>query len=291
VYNGRVMADGILFQSVILCAVFFLGTIIGSFLNVLVIRYKSGKSSVRSRSQCLACAAPLSWKDLFPIVSYLVLRGRCRYCSGHISVQYPLVEACTGFLFVYIYLFVSPHLLLGTSAFLFSILDVLILWGILGVLILIVVYDIRHMIIPDMFVIVFLGLSLAYLFVPVGYWGRSAVSFMELFAALFFAGLFVLMWFFSKGTWMGLGDAKLVFGMGLLLGWKGSVSALLLAFWTGAAWGLFVIAINVFFHRARLFKNGKRFTMKSEMPFGPFLVLGLMIVFFFHLDVFSLLAL
>jgi len=269
--------------------VFLFGTIIGSFLNVVIFRYGSGTSSVRSRSRCLSCGKTLSWKELFPLLSFLILRGKCRHCGIHISTQYPLVEFLTGALFTIVYILVSPHLAYGLPQFPFLIGDVLFLWAITALLIVILVYDMRHMIIPDMFAYGFAGLALAYTFLPVLYFGWQAVSYGDLLAGPVFASAFALVWLLSKGTWMGLGDAKLVLGMGILLGFRGGFSALLLAFWSGALWGLTAIALQRYAHMLQLSGKQKQFTMKSEVPFGPFLIAGLFAVLLFRFDILSLL--
>lgn len=253
--------------------IFVLGTIIGSFLNVVIFRYNTGRSVVSGRSQCLSCSKILRWHELIPILSFLIQGGRCRKCLSRISAQYPAVELLTGLLFV---LIVNLGLPLELTLLYFVIFSLLLV---------ITAYDLRHKIIPDGLVLAFAALSLLRLFLisvrlapplagfdwPV--FAKGIVSGVLLFSAL------GLIWFLSRGRLMGLGDAKLALGTGLLLGFHGGVSALILAFWSGAAAGLLLILLS------RLSRRRSYFTIKSEMPFAPFIIFGVLLNLFFHLDV------
>lgn len=239
---------------------FIFGAIVGSFLNVVIWRFGTGRSVWAGRSICLFCAAPLRWFELVPILSFIWLGGRCRRCAGKISRQYPLVEFGTASLF-------------GLTVWRVGFAPALIPWLLLyfaaiSVLAVIAVYDLRHKIIPDPFVFAFVGLALVKTVVV----GRL-VSSLVAGAALFL--FFFLLWFFSRGRWMGLGDAKLALGAGLFLGWPAALSAVALSFWTGAAAGLLFLLFS------------RSFTIKSEMPFAPFIILGTLTVFFFNVDVLS----
>ncbi len=260
--------------------VFVFGAIIGSFLNVLILRHGTGRSFVSDRSACWSCGKTLGWYELVPIVSYVVLRGKCSACKTRISLQYPIVEFLTGALFV-----------LGT----WSIIDILFLplWGIVSLAVLLALiislsvmitfYDIRHTIIPNMWVYVFAATTLLYtaVFHMAAYGTLAEWSVWDMAAGPILSLPFVALWLFSKGKVMGLGDAKLVLGIGWLLGLMGGLSALILGFWCGAITGLILMGM----HRVKgLFGIQKRFTMKSEIPFGPFLLLGMYIVFFFHIQ-------
>ncbi len=246
---------------------FIFGATIGSFLNVVIYRYNSGTSFTCGRSMCFSCGKTLSWYELVPVVSFVLQRGRCIGCKSKISWQYPLVEIMTGLLFVAV--FWSQY----------SITETVYLLILMSIFVVISVYDIRHKIIPDGFVYAFIVLSLLQLVwmpnVQVLDWMAGPILFLP------FAGL----WFFSKGTWMGFGDAKLALGIGWFLGFYAGLSAIILAFWIGSVFGLTLIGIG----KARgLFLGGTRFTIKSEIPFGPFLILSMLLVFFFSIDVFSL---
>jgi prepilin signal peptidase PulO-like enzyme (type II secretory pathway) len=252
--------------------VFLLGLVIGSFLNVVVFRLNTGES-LGGRSRCLHCGYQLRWMNLVPVFSYLLQGGRCSSCGSKISIQYMSVELVTGLVFLFSFLnFGQGALLLDPYVLLLRLLGV-------ALLVAIVVYDIRHKIIPDQLVYTFIALSLVYHYLVFG-WQRigslDLVSGPMLF--LFFAAL----WFVSRGRWMGFGDAKLALGIGLLLGFGGGISAVLLAFWIGALYGLAVLLLQALSFLPALL------TIKSEVPFAPFLVLGLMLVLFFGIDAIGL---
>jgi len=135
------------------------------------------------------------------------------------------------------------------------------------------VYDLKHKIIPNGFVYAFILISFLNLFIS-PYLGMELPSKMELLAGPILAIPFVLLWFFSRGTWMGLGDGKLALGIGWMLGITKGISAILVAFWAGAIVGIIL-----------LFLKPKTITMKSEIPFGPFLVLGLLLVLLFNINI------
>jgi prepilin signal peptidase PulO-like enzyme (type II secretory pathway) len=234
---------------------FVFGLIVGSFLNVVIYRYNTGQG-IGGRSRCFSCGRGLRWFELIPVVSLLLQRGRCRHCGSKISIQYLLVELLTGILFLAAYLKVG---LLWP--------DISLLLLIFSALVVIAVYDLRHKIIPDGVVYTFSFLAILltrfqtlYLIAGVGLF-------------LFFASL----WLVSGGRWMGFGDAKLALGIGFMLGPILGVSAVIVAFWSGALWGLGLMLLS---HTGRLLRGGKSFTMKSELPFAPFLILGLLWTYF-----------
>ncbi|MEI8249452.1 MAG: A24 family peptidase, partial [Candidatus Taylorbacteria bacterium] len=138
------------------------------------------------------------------------------------------------------------------------------------------VYDIKHKIIPDQFVYAFAGIALLGTFVG-GYSWFHIPSISALIAGPLLALPFATLWLVSKGTWMGLGDAKLALGIGWLLGINGGVNAIVLAFWIGA-----ILSVTW------LFVTYKKFKSKTEIPFGPYLILGMYIVLFFHVQVIDL---
>lgn len=231
------------------------GATVGSFLNVVALRYGTGKSLLVGRSFCPACGRKLSALDLVPIFSFIFLWGKCRTCSAKISWQYPLVEILTAVIFLLAY-----HSPLALAA-----------WCLL---IVIMIYDWRHKIIPD-------GLALAFgiLTLIIAILGNYAG---DLFTALLwgpmFAAPFFLIWYFSGGKWMGLGDAKLGLGLGWLLG-VASVDAFILTFWIGAMISLFLIGWQSWR------KSQGKLTMKSEVPFAPFLFAATFLVYFFNLRI------
>ena len=250
-----------------------LGLIIGSFLNVVILRLNTQKS-FGGRSGCMSCQKKLSWYELFPVFSFLFLKGRCKGCKTKISWQYPLVELATGIIFAC--LFLKFQDVFYSSTFIFTGI-IAYYAGVFSLLMVIAVYDIRHKIIPDTLAIVlgfltFIGL---FFFSGVGF-NFHFPTVMELLAGPIIALPFALIWLVSKGTWMGLGDAKLAISLGWLLGLSRVLSGVVLAFWSGAIIGLILIALS------------KKHGMKSEIPFAPFLVLGAILAFLFEMHLFPI---
>lgn len=236
---------------------FVLGLIIGSFLNVLGLRWNSGLT-LGGRSFCVACQKQLRWWELLPVLSFIGLNGRCRKCKTKISWQYPLVELWTAFLFISI----SNYLVLTVFC----------------IYVVITIYDSRHKIIPDALSYAALTLALIYRFMVIGSRPIDWLAGPILFA------FFSLIWFVSRGRAMGLGDAKLSLSIGLLLGAANGFSALVLAFVIGSVASLLFISFS------SLFNARKRLTMKSEIPFAPFLVLGAWLALVYNLDLFHVLS-
>ncbi len=238
--------------------IFVFGLVIGSFLNCLIYRFETGGNFLKGRSFCPHCKHILAVKDLFPVFSFLFLKGKCRYCKKPISFQYPLVELFTGFLFVFIFNFVF-----SAGPFNFgSILYFLFLLIISCFLAVIFVFDLKHYLIPDKVVYPAIILAIIYtvscfLFVI----NDFNLLIQHILSAFLAAAFFLLIVLVSRGRWMGIGDIKLAFLMGLVLGWPNILVALFLAFFIGAIMGLGLISL-------------KRKTLKSEIPFGPFLVFG-----------------
>ena len=249
------------------------GLIIGSFLNVLVLR--KSVLTLGGRSACMSCETELRWFELIPVFSWVYLRGRCRTCGSSISVQYPLVEASTALLFSVI----------GASVLALDPLAALLALLIVSLLVAIAAYDILHTIIPDMwgytFAVATLALTL-YSGVPQG------TSWLLYLAAGPIAALPIsTLWFVSGGRWIGLGDAKLSLGIGWLLGPVYGITAVFFAFVIGAIISVFVLMPLPHIMRAlskrgiaRFHGQGSGLTMKSEVPFGPFLIASCFIVWF-----------
>ena len=236
--------------------VFCLGLIVGSFLNVVIFRLNTGESVVKGRSRCLACGAELKWFELIPVLSFLFQAGRCRTCQSKISRQYPIMELAAALIFYALYLKWLAVWPLNISVFMWW----LIFWSVFLAL---AVYDFYHKILPD--ILVYLLGVLAVLggaiFFKKDFWLALAIG--ALFF-LFFAGL----WLVSKGKWMGLGDAKLFFSVGVFFGWPLALAAMFFSFWFGAI----ISGIIAFFKRS--------LNLKSEVPFGPFIFLGAITAFF-----------
>ncbi len=244
---------------------FIFGTIVGSFLNVVSLRFNTGKT-IGGRSMCMSCGNTLTWRELVPVLSFLFQRGACKKCKSKISWQYPLVEFVSGAIFVLIFVMYPPTTMLSAvTTLLYVIVTCLMM--------VISVYDIKHKIIPDQFAYTFAAVSLIGLFVGGSSWFHIP-SISSLIAGPLLALPFALIWLVSKGTWMGLGDAKLVLGIGWLLGISGGINAVILAFWTAAV-------ISVIW----MLTTYKSFKPKTEIPFGPYLIIGMYAVLLFGVQV------
>lgn len=229
--------------------VFVLGLCVGSFLNVLIDRLPKGESIWLDRSRCDWCKKTLRWFELIPLLSFILQQGRCRRCHKKLSFQYPIVELITGIGFVVI------------QGQVFDARQGLALGLIFSSLLVIFVADLKYMIIPDSMIILgIIGVLIQGR--ALGELQGSALSGMG--AAVFFLVLFLI----TRGRGMGLGDVKLAFLLGLWLGFPRIVIAIYLAFLTGALVGVTLILTG---------KKG----MKSKIAFGPFLVLGGSIAYFY----------
>lgn len=246
---------------------FILGTLIGSFLNVVAFRYNTGLT-LKGRSKCFSCNKTLTWIELFPIISFILQGGSCRKCKSRISWQYPLVEICSGILFISVFYFFPP---MSPEASFDTIFYLLITC----LLLIITIYDAKHKIIPDALVYTFAIISFARLFLAPDL-SFQVPSLSTLLAGPIAALPFFLLWLVSKGKWMGLGDAKLMLGIGWTLGLAGSINSMVLAFWIAAA-------VSVIW----MFVVMRKFKRHYEIPFGPYLILGMYLVLFFNVQVFD----
>lgn len=244
---------------------FIFGTIIGSFLNVVAIRFNTG-TSLKGRSKCMSCGTTLTWKELIPLFSFAFQRGSCKNCKSKISWQYPLVEFILGLLFVLIFVVfppLNPDLAFYTTLHLF----------IAAILIVIAVYDIKHKIIPDQFVYVFIVLALLTNFISPNL-SFIVPSYSAIISGPLIALPFALLWLISRGTWMGFGDIKLALGIGWIVGIGGGINSVILAFWVAALTS--IVWMLTTYHR---------FKAKTEVPFGPYLILGMYMVLIFHIQI------
>jgi len=262
--------------------VFVFGAIIGSFLNVVIYRFNTGKS-LEGRSHCLSCGHTLSWYELIPVVSYLGLRGHCRHCHASVPARYIFVEVGMGILFVLFWMSFS------------HVLPLFALYAISSaILVVIFVHDLRHMIIPDSLVVALGIVALVILSYITWSTGGGYMVALEHIGAGLGAGIFFFaFWFFSKGRAMGLGDAKLAIPLGIIVGPLGAPAMIIGAFWVGAIVSLVILAFQ------KVAGTGKTqlpflrtpLKMKSEIPFAPFLILAFWYVVLFHADIYTLINL
>lgn len=238
------------------------GLIVGSYLNVVIYRLPRGLSTVRPRSRCTGCGALIRPYDNVPVVSWLLLRGRCRACKTPISWRYPLIEAVTGALFVLGFLRFGPRVeALAAAVF-------------CAAMVALAAIDVEHYILPDR--ITLPGVAVGLLFQPFVDWARigpgaRGALLGGLLGASLGAAILLAVW----GGWyllrheegMGLGDVKMLAMIGAFLGWRGVLVALFFSALTGAVIGLLLMA-------------WKGLEMKSKLPFGAFLALGGLIALF-----------
>lgn len=231
-----------------------LGLIIGSFLNVLIYRIPRGEGIVFERSHCTHCLKPLAWYDLVPLLSFLLLRGRCRQCKTSISWRYPLVELLSAFVFVSVY---AHFMLLGWATIALTIFA-------LEILLVFFFTDFLYYIIPDRIVLfgIFTLLVFAILdkfsLIYLPYDIFSANHFMAAILGFIFV---YIPWLISRGRWIGLGDGKLLAFIGLWLGMLGGILVLYGAVFFGLIAGLIVLVSH-------------RGTLKSRLPLGSFIEIG-----------------
>ncbi len=262
---------------------FILGLFVGSFLNVVILRFGTGLPITSGRSKCFSCNTTLKWFELVPIFSYLFLGGKCRTCFSKISIQYFLVELTTGLLFAGVmYLYTVGKIVDPLLFFLYIAIGC--------IFIVITVYDLHHKIIPDTFVFLFVICAMfvgLFNFFEIEYLNNT-VKIINLLAGFIFFIPFYGLWKYSEGRWIGLGDGKLAIGVGFLLGLPEGLSAIVLSFWLGSIWALFFILYQKVVQHFSLSPGGENLTMKSEVPFAPFMLLATVIVLVFPIDLFSL---
>ncbi len=272
------------------------GSIVGSFLNVVINRADTGESPFIGRSHCPYCKTPLSWWELIPIISFFILRGKCRHCGKKISVQYPLVELITGLLFAGAtwrlgrlpFFNIITNLPLGEKTLLLASFLISLYW--ISVLIILSVYDWKRYLIltPVLFpatIITFIWriiigyLLKSYNFVCLPYfyrylgennflwgnWSYFSSFFWGIISSFVIIALIVVI---SKEKAMGWGDALLAPFLGMILGWPAIILALMLSFLIGGLVSFILILMRK--------KN-----LKSHLPFAPFLTAGTLTIMLF----------
>jgi len=255
-------------------ALFFIfGAILGSFINVISVRYNTG-FGISGRSRCFSCFKTLHFFELIPIFSFIFLRGKCLKCKSKISIQDFVSEVLMAFFSLLLFLKFG----LSVETFFFIL--------IFGLLLIITTYDLKHKIIPDGAVFLLTTFSFLYLFLNIRGMTFYIPNLYDFMSGFIVASPLFFLWLISNGKWIGLGDSKLLVSIGFLLGVPKGFSALVIAFWVGAIFSLFFIFLNKILKGKRLNLKQKQLTMKSEIPFAPFIVVGFLIVFFFGFNLF-----
>lgn len=240
-------------QPIVLAVIFVLGLLIGSFLNVCIYRIPIGQTIVKGRSYCPCCQSLIKWYQNIPLISYIFLKGRCSNCGCAISIRYPAVETLTGLLFLAAYIAYGYSLESIFAAILFSLLATISF------------IDIDTRTIPDGLVIFILALGIVrggYLYI------YHSVPWYFFLIGFFAASLFLLILSFLFTDSMGGGDIKLMAAAGLYLGGKLILFSLFIGAFYGAIYAVFLFARR---------KAG----MKTQVPFGPFLSLGIITALLF----------
>jgi len=223
------------------------GAIVGSFLNVLIYRLPLGKSVVWPASACTKCARELLWYENVPVVSWLVLRGRCRTCATPIAIQYPLVEAITAAMFGLAWWYYGPGALLASR----------LLFG--CALIVLFAIDLEHHLLPNVITLPGIAIGFAFsLFTEPG-WQASLIGLAAGGGSLYAIAEIYYRVRHEEG--LGMGDVKMLAMIGAFLGWKLALLTLMLASFAGTLIGLLLIVT-------------RRGGMKYALPFGTFLALG-----------------
>jgi leader peptidase (prepilin peptidase)/N-methyltransferase len=250
---------------------FIFGTLIGSFLNVVILRLPKSEK-LTGRSHCTFCKKEIAAYDLIPAVSYLALGGKCRNCKTRISSRYFIIEIVTGAIFVF----------MGTQAPLYDLVSQIFLLKLLfsaSILLAVFVIDLEHFLILDSVLIAGIIPAALLNFLLDVLTGKNIFSLQAHFAGGIVAGIaasavFFALWFSSKGRWMGFGDVKLVFLLGILTGWPYVWVMLLLAFFLGT---LISLPLLVF----------KKKQLKSQLPFGTFLSVSALITMLYGQSILS----
>ena len=237
---------------------FVFGTIYGSFLNVLLWRLPEGKG-VGGRSHCRNCQHQLVWSDLIPILSFVILRGKCRYCHEPIHIRYPLVEITTGTVLALFFALRQPILSLEVTITVFALL----------ILVSLLFFDLFYLILPDVLllptIIIFVIYNIVKISNPLPYFLTALLS----------AGFFAILYGVSRGKSLGFGDVKLAFLIGLILGYPLGFLAIFGGVWLATITAVILLIL-------------KKVGLKDKIPLGSFLTLSTIICIIFYYEILPL---
>ena len=250
-----------------ICFIFLLGISIGSFISVIVDRIKKGEKGIfMGRSMCPKCRKKLGAAELIPIISYVLLRGKCRHCGKPISMHYPALELFSGLTFVTIFMnfpFINDIAGGGYTIYYPSLLKfgIYIVYAVFFIAIFF--YDLLNSEIPDVFLFPLIGLTLIGSLI-LGTPGIFSMAIALIIALIIFGGQYLL----SGGTWLGEGDVYFAVAMAFAFGWQLLLIAIFLTYIIGGIAALVLLTT-------------KKVSKKSHIPFAPFLVLGTLLTIFF----------
>ncbi|PIR85203.1 hypothetical protein COU15_02240 [Candidatus Kaiserbacteria bacterium CG10_big_fil_rev_8_21_14_0_10_45_20] len=261
--------------------VFLFGVVVGSFVNVLIMRFGFTERT-RHRSSCQSCATQLAWYEMVPILSYLFLGGKCGHCKSALSVQYPIVETLVGILFFTSWYTLDPP---SSIVGLLSLLTLFFFWA---TFVVIVVYDIRHTLIPLLFAWTLIASAVVFRILLALQSGTidplvgGAVG--ALVASVILGGIVLV----TRMRGMGIGDIYIGVALGVLFGGLQALDVLILSFWVGALVGIILMVAQRFSPLASLLGSRAGLTMKSEVPFVPFVFIGAVLGMFTNVSAFLL---
>jgi len=239
----------------ILIILFIIGLIFGSFFNVVGLRIPKRESIIYPNSHCPNCQSFLSWKDNIPVISYILLKGKCRYCHVPISKIYPITEFSVGLLFMF-------------AAYEMETNDLVISLALISLLTLATITDIHYFIIPNKLLSFFMGLFIIIRVLhPLDTWYDSLLGFLISYL------LILLLIIISRGG-MGAGDMKFLAVIGFLTGTKIALLGFMFAILLGGLYGIYLLII-------------KRKNKSNYIPFGPFISIGILISYYYHNEIIS----
>ena len=248
----------------ILVIIGLFGVLIGSFLNVVILRFDTEEHFWQGRSHCMKCNHVLEWYDLFPLFSFLFLRGKCRYCGVPLSWQYPLVEAFTSLMAILTFVSIIPS---ERALLLISWPDVVRLgfsWLLMAQLIVIFVYDLKYMLIPEITLRIVQALGIVWvIYQSILLGGLYSGVWTGLALALAIFALYVG----TKKQGMGFGDVELILGLGFFVLFVDAFLFFFLSFLIGSVWGIGLLLAT------------RKKSLKVKMPFGPSIILAFWVVF------------
>lgn len=248
---------------------FIFGTTLGSFANVLADRINV-KPILNARSECLSCGKKLSWKEMIPILSYLFQRGRCAHCKTKLPPTLLLSEIFSGTIAVIILnasLSFSPYVWVQFVHF-------IIICLIACISLAIIIYDIRHLLVPYQFIISLILLSVLFFTLKTVVYGINISSLISPFVV---AAPFLFLFIISKGRWVGLADVFLYFCFGLILALPAAISMFFYSVWLGAFVSIFLMIVYK-----------KDYGLKTEIPFTPFIIIAFFLCLYIRPDILGL---
>ena len=269
------------YQIILYILIFILGGAVGSFVNLVVDRLYI-KNYWKGRSICDNCAKKLSWYELIPVLSYIFLKGKCKQCKTFFGKYHFWVEIIFGIIFLLTYIFVLENYFLNNifqkeilTGILFSLFSVF-LYIIFGVIFL---YDLRHKLVPlgSALTLIIIGLAFQ-VFKIVNFYSYytsfSTIFWLDIFSGFLIALPFTLIYLFTKGRGVGMGDILIFFGIGYLAGFIYGLTIFLFSVWIGAIFSIIL-----------LLWKGKSYNRKSQIPFAPFIILATILVLFLKIDI------